>query len=67
MGLNGIVSLNRIRNGLSLNDDSEKKAFFDEVGGRAEQSTKVIGFGFVNAHGHHGIDRIYSNGGRAEI
>ena len=34
---------------------------------RAEQSTKVIGFGFVDAQVHHGVDEICSNGGRAEI
>ena len=42
----------------------------DEIcsnGGRAEQSTKVIGFGFVDEQVHHGVDEICSNGGRAEI
>ena len=34
--------------------------------GRAEQSTKAIGFGFVDAQVHHGVDEICSNGGRAE-
>ena len=42
---------------------------FDEIrsnGGRAEQSTKVIGIEFVDAQVHHGFDENYSNGGRAE-
>ena len=30
--------------------------------GRAEQSTKAIGFGFVDAQVHYGIDTICSNG-----
>ena len=36
-------------------------------GGRAEPTKKAKRYIFFVAHGHHGIDRIYSNGGRAEI
>ena len=35
-------------------------------GGRAEQSSKVVGFGFVDAQIRHEVDEICSNGGRAE-